>query len=780
MDSPQRALLSRRGSILIFIVVAMALFSVVGVVMVSLFSSSVTGVATANQARRAQYAAESGLRYVVSQIKNASLTDSDCAQACSAGDKECCVRKKLDAMYTDLNYTTPVDYPLGTSPQRFRVQGYPFWFSITGTAATQNTASSIPSTILWDGFPAPPAGGQFSIPAGARLQVGANPPVAVNVANTNSSIAVNSRSITFDLASNVFVPNGQVVNGLLVFRTVASDQTLTKSPLSTLEVNLPTVNLIPPYRGTFIFDGKAYVYDRAQLRTDVNPNTVLLQNIRWAGNPISITIRGSSDIVFVENTRLLATGLYGAGATAVQKTGVEYSDLGGSPDAATSARPPQSNQILTANFSNNDLSSLDLSRSADRVIVQGYIATGGVHMYWAAFQKLGTTYAGPDPEDTSRTIGYHVAPIATNYRNTLKTSYLQYGQLSYDVQVKVGWDLNLAYALQGISFRWHEAPGFPNKYQGYGLSFLRFDAKEGQSADYIPNTVKPGLVGPGNALKNKLLLVLWEQRVDTSGVERKRWLAYAVLGELKAGRCDQSNNTQNPALGTRNPADPDQKVTGCQGWPDGAVNDNATLLVRVEDKFVGSKTRVNEIKVFYGDASANFPGSGQRVADSIATNIERGQYCAEWMTLTCQSGVRFNPARWPSNTFGLDGSTPVFAYWDPLRSGGARAATYYDYFTMGSTTPKTPYATVTWVKNAAAVDVFLLDDAATIRTANYRPSDAFPIPRPGTFTLDSFDDDSNNVVRQEVGLHAMGYLNDSNFTVAFDDLAVQILGVLEQ
>ena len=53
--------------------------------------------------------------------------------------------------------------------------------------------------------------------------------------------------------------------------------------------------------------------------------------------------------------------------------------------------------------------------------------------------------------------------------------------------------------------------------------------------------------------------------------------------------------------------------------------------------------------------------------------------------------------------------------------------------------------------------VTLLPDKATLRT--YK------------FVLNDFDNHNN-----EVGLHAMGNLNNSDRVVAFDDLALQILG----
>jgi hypothetical protein len=311
--------------------------------------------------------------------------------------------------------------------------------------------------------------------------------------------------------------------------------------------------------------------------------------------------------------------------------------------------------------------------------------------------------------------------------------------------VKHGWDLNINWALTGLSFRWHEAPGFPGKYQGYGVSFIRFEKKHGTSVDYIPNTIKPS-----DSLKRNLLLLLWEQKVDSGGVERKRWLAYAVLGD--------PTNECNPATGCagRVPSDPDPMVTGYQGWPDGRVNDDASILVRIEEKFIGSNKRVNEIKLIYGDASPKFDATARRTADAVATNAERVRYSPEFVTY----GL-FHPPRWPANRFTKEAG--VATWWDP--SAGGHDAFYYDYFTVVSAQPKHPYHAVEMTMNNDADDIILLSDKCTIRT--------------DTFTLDTYSPDSSGNVRMEAGLHAMGNLNDGNLTVAFDDLAVQILGVNE-
>ena len=67
---------AERGSILVYIVMTMVIFGLLGALMVSLFSTSVSSSATANESRRAFYLAESGLRYGMSELRNRGFSDS--------------------------------------------------------------------------------------------------------------------------------------------------------------------------------------------------------------------------------------------------------------------------------------------------------------------------------------------------------------------------------------------------------------------------------------------------------------------------------------------------------------------------------------------------------------------------------------------------------------------------------------------------------------------------------------------------------------------------------
>ncbi len=65
-------MLCSNGSVLVYIVLAMVIFGILGVTMVSLFSTSISSSATQNDTRRAYQYYESGIRYGASELVNGS------------------------------------------------------------------------------------------------------------------------------------------------------------------------------------------------------------------------------------------------------------------------------------------------------------------------------------------------------------------------------------------------------------------------------------------------------------------------------------------------------------------------------------------------------------------------------------------------------------------------------------------------------------------------------------------------------------------------------------
>ena len=61
---------NNQGTLLVYLVVLLLIFGVLGVSLVSLFTTSISSSATANDAKRARFIAESGIRYALSEIRN--------------------------------------------------------------------------------------------------------------------------------------------------------------------------------------------------------------------------------------------------------------------------------------------------------------------------------------------------------------------------------------------------------------------------------------------------------------------------------------------------------------------------------------------------------------------------------------------------------------------------------------------------------------------------------------------------------------------------------------
>ncbi len=192
------------------------------------------------------------------------------------------------------------------------------------------------------------------------------------------------------------------------------------------------------------------------------------------------------------------------------------------------AGPANNEEVMTTTFLNLSAfepGSLKDSANRTKIRIGEYVATGGLHLYWAAFTDLGT-YPVPDADNPGCNIGFHVGKLHENFVQQLRQVWNQYNYVDYDQQSKAGWYKGLNAAVSGLNMRWHEVPAGSGKYEGYGLSFMRYTysaAGCGAGYDYIPNSIKP----PGQA--GKLLLGTLG---TTCGI---RSGTAAVAGLLRAG-----------------------------------------------------------------------------------------------------------------------------------------------------------------------------------------------------------------------------------------------------
>jgi hypothetical protein len=125
-----KPLAEARGNILVYVVLVMVIFGLLGVMMVSLFGTSISSSATRNNTRRAFYMAESGIRYGVSQLRDKDFGSQD-----------------ID----DLNTTT-----FKLPPGEFKINVFGPWFESPtdqnidagGTLDLKVTEGTIPSGFL--------------------------------------------------------------------------------------------------------------------------------------------------------------------------------------------------------------------------------------------------------------------------------------------------------------------------------------------------------------------------------------------------------------------------------------------------------------------------------------------------------------------------------------------------------------------------------------------------------------------------------------------------------
>jgi len=141
IQSQNKMHLSPKGTVLVYVVVLMLIFGILGVVMVSLFTSSIASSTDRNDFRRARYMAESGTRYAFSELRK---NDFD-----------------LNFMIDPLNTTT---YTV-TDGGSFTINVFSSWFESSESLGNQSIdpgpgplVVDVPIGELPDGYTTPASG----------------------------------------------------------------------------------------------------------------------------------------------------------------------------------------------------------------------------------------------------------------------------------------------------------------------------------------------------------------------------------------------------------------------------------------------------------------------------------------------------------------------------------------------------------------------------------------------------------------------------------------------
>ena len=311
---------------LVYVVVLMLIFGVLGVVMVSLFSSSIGSAITRNDSRRALYMAESGMRYAFSEIRKADFDP--------------------DFMIDTLNTIT---YNIGGT-ESFTINAFSPWFE---SSADQSISSSPPNLAL--DLPIGDLPDGYTIPAGGVY--------AINYEFTGYNLADESGSSALITGFDAAIPaltlnddfnasSGERVS-LAVFPRQAQNLDV---PGRNLEFTSEAQTVFPKYGGaiTIIKNGRhEYFYEQ---RIDYPPadNRIVLRNLTAAPGfestayPLAVTT--SDWIVASPRNHMVAPTGQSGGTT----YGGDYTFAKGIYDS--SLIPSSPSEDITADEFTSDLS----------------------------------------------------------------------------------------------------------------------------------------------------------------------------------------------------------------------------------------------------------------------------------------------------------------------------------------------------------------------------------------------------------------------------------------
>jgi outer membrane protein assembly factor BamB len=224
----------------------MVIFALLGAVMVSLFSTSISSSATANEPRRAFYLAEAGLRYGLSELRQKGFSTSDIAT------------------FNNTEYKMP---PSGT----FDITVFGAWFRSpsvqtvnSGTLMVELVKGKIPTGFfarLTDAVP------DLYLVLG---KLGPSPvepkPAANEVAKVIGFTPGSDTSFQFDISDGLFVGTK---DWICMAVQPASDRTFIPSGDSNayLDLKQSAAKIFPKTDGAFQFDNRVYFYRSAKEET---------------------------------------------------------------------------------------------------------------------------------------------------------------------------------------------------------------------------------------------------------------------------------------------------------------------------------------------------------------------------------------------------------------------------------------------------------------------------------------------------------------------------------
>jgi len=716
------------GSAILFIIISILLMGIVGAGMSRLFSSGTVETAVSTPAPNVQYVTEAGYRLVASEFN-----------AAADGDKQ-------DVLEDMHGKTFVLDQASGS---QVTVNIHSYWFRITSVSGTTITVESLSEIPPLD-FDNPNT--LINVASAPKISINRSQPLTVTSITTDTSGSQHTAVITLSAAP----PLAETGDSVYLAQDSSGSVSISGDDL----VGLPAdFAFFPKEKGQFyLYDGNDTVYEYDSMDTN-SDGTVNLRGVTNLSGKSSSDFR-NQDFIMLKTLAMSCTGQYGSSSLAATRTETYYSRLDSDADAEIPVQASP-NFVLDAGFDDFENGKFEDWESNSNVTKQSYQSAQGSHVSYAAVED-------PDPTYDWQNRQYIKEEVMCLDKNAEFAEAWEQSSnsLSYDVQVKIGSGFMMLYGTMGLSIKHHEASN--NRDQAYGVSVMKYYNWTGSNwssyanyNDYIPDSIKPPNMGTDvdewrwqrlggshsnyearmpcectvncnqceprdfpqnpNTATDKILIVFWKQYVE-NGRERRVWMAYKDITD-------------------------DYYTMGKQWYADGrVVNDNFSLVVRAEERMMNGK-KTSFIKVFYGDASDEYPTSGSRTTNAIAYDIRnlRGKYIPSWDT----------------------GGDDDFPTWPPYDTDSWNAT--IDDMTFIRKAPDS-YATTrgkvcTWddVNGEVSSDFTIMWDGGTIRSREFlTPDDDYPTDR------------------KEICLHAYydpyydGGVNFANEAATFDDFNLRV------
>ena len=263
-----------RGSVLIALIITVVVMAALGGAMVSLTSTSLSGLVGGNSSARAYFLAESGFRYAENLYLAAGGSD--------AGDDA------FEAMHGD-------QFTLLNGDGYFNLQVYPYFYKVNADPSGGSTLSvRVPG-----GFPAD------LVLSNGRLRIGSKKEHIY----AYTAAAQTGQNVVFNMAQTMsYFPVDTDV--LPVATSDSTTQTVINGGDMILQAG--TGDAFPLRNGTVAVDGNVYAYRENDLANH------LLNGISDPDDPgmVSFVVAANTDIILQKFVKLESTGLFGGASAA--------------------------------------------------------------------------------------------------------------------------------------------------------------------------------------------------------------------------------------------------------------------------------------------------------------------------------------------------------------------------------------------------------------------------------------------------------------------------------